>query len=120
MANQSATGSTIVTASWYAADEDLGGWWSSGTDIVVPASGAGSVAITARLVGAAGWTTNSQVQIVVGGVVWDTGVAVSTTATATASCIVPAIATNVINVTMRNAGATQNMTAQVFVVKVAP
>ena len=119
VANQSAVGGTTTTISWDTADQDLGDFWTSGTDITIPPNCAGVYAISARATGAGSWAVDSDLQV------RTNGAAVSRIPIRTAAARITASATrylsdgDVIDVIVNSTGATQNMTADVVVARVA-
>lgn len=118
-ANQSATGSAAVTVSWDTETLDIGGWWTSGTTLTVPTGYAGVYAIHTRAIGAGTWTSATHVLIQVSGVNVGMGHANGQVATLPANSIVRLSDASTIQVVVRNAGATQNMTAVIGVHRIA-
>lgn len=118
-ANQSATGSASTTISWDTEDADLGGFWTSGTDVTIPAACAGTYACWSRAIGAGSWSADSDLQIRVN------GNAVSRSFIRVAAGRINSTSTlylgvgSVIDAVVTSTGATQNFTATLYVIRVA-
>jgi hypothetical protein len=64
-ANQSVANITVTPVSWDTQDEDIGGFWTSGTTVTVPAGYDGIYAITFRCVGGMIAATRNFAEIIV-------------------------------------------------------
>jgi len=118
-ANQSATGAATNAVSWDTAVEDVGNYWTSGTDITIPA-GAGAVyAVHAVVIGAASWAADSNIDVLVGGTAYARMYNGRIAPRLMVSMVRPLDAGNVITVEVFNNGTTQNFTARVYVYAVA-
>ncbi len=63
-ANQSLTNGALTPISWDTQDEDVGGFWTSGTTVTVPADYDGIYVITFRAVGTTGGSARNFAEIV--------------------------------------------------------